>query len=56
LTTFQLPKISEAGCIDFVDKTGRIQHPGKRGKIGAHEPPALHKLALVMQDWPMQCR
>jgi len=56
LTTFQLPKISEAGCIDFVDKTGGILDPGKRCVIGAHEPPALHKLALVTQDWAMQCR
>jgi len=56
LTTLQLPKISEAGCIDFVDKTGRILHPGKRGMIDAHEPPALRKLALDMQQWAMHVK
>lgn len=49
LTTFQLPKLSEADYIDFVDKTGRVIHPGKRGMIGAHEPPALRKLGLDMR-------
>jgi len=48
LTTFQLPKLSEADYIDFVGKTDRIMHPGKRGTIGAHEPPALRKLGLDM--------
>ena len=56
LTTFQLPKLSEAEYIDFVDKTGRIMHPGKRGLIGAHEPPALRKLGLDMNHWTMQVK
>jgi len=55
-TTFQLPKLSEADYIDFVDKTGRIMHPGKRGTIGAHEPPALRKLGLDMSHWTMQVK
>jgi len=49
LTTFQLPKLSEADCIDFIDKTGRILHPGKRRMIGAHKPPPLRKLRLDMR-------
>ena len=56
LTTFQLPKLSEALYIDFVDKTGRILHPGKRGIIGEHEPPALRKLGLDMHHWTMQVK
>ena len=54
--TFQLPKLSEAEYIDFVDKTGRILHPGKRGVIGAQEPPALRKLGLDMNHWTMQVK
>ncbi len=56
LATFQLPKFSEAEYIDFVDQTGRIMHPGKRGMIGAHEPPALRKLGLDMNHWTMQVK
>jgi len=56
LATFQLPKFSEAEYIDFVDQTGRILHPGKRGMIGAHEPPALRKLGLDMSHWTMQVK
>ena len=56
LTTFELPKLSEADYIDFVDQTGRIMHPGKRGMISAHEPPALRKLGLDMGHWTMQVK
>ena len=56
LATFQLPKLSEAEYIEFVDQTGRIMHPGKRGVIGAHEPPALRKLGLDMQHWTMKVK
>ena len=56
LATFQLPKLSEAEYIDFVDKTGRIMHPGKRGALGAYEPPALRKLGLDMQHWTMKVK
>ena len=56
LTTFQLPKLSEAEYIEFVDQTGRIMHPGKRGMIGAHEPPALRKLGPDMNHWTMQVK
>jgi len=56
LTTFQLPKLSAAEYIEFVDQTGRIMHPGKRGMIGAHEPPALRKLGLDMRHWTMQVK
>ena len=31
-------------------------HPGKRGVIGAHEPPALRKLGLDMQHWTMKVK
>ncbi len=56
LVTFQLPKLSEAEYIEFVDQTGRIMHPGKRGVIGALEPPALRKLGLDMQHWTMKVK
>ena len=56
LATFQLPKLSEAEYIEFVDQTGRIMHPGKRGMIGAHEPPALRKLGLDMRHWTTQVK
>ncbi len=56
LATFQLPKLSEAEYIEFVDQTGRVLHPGKRGVIGAHEPPALRKLGLDMQHWTMKVK
>ena len=31
-------------------------HPGKRGVIGGHEPPALRKLGLDMQQWTMKVK
>jgi len=56
LPTFQLPKLSAAEYIEFVDQSGRVMHPGKRGMIGAHEPPALRKLGLDMRHWTMQVK
>ena len=46
----------EAEYIEFVDQTGRILHSGKRGMIGAHEPPALRKLGPDMNHWTMQVK
>ena len=31
-------------------------HPGKRGVIGAHEPPALRKLGLDTHHWTMKVK
>jgi len=56
LAAFQLPKLSEAEYLDFVDHNGRILHPGKRGAIGAHKPPALRKLGLDLRHWTMQVK
>ncbi len=56
MAIFQLPKLSEAEYIEFVDQTARILHPGKRGVIGAYEPPALRKLGLDMQHWTMKVK
>jgi len=39
-----------------VGKTGRILRLGKRGMIGAHEPPTLRKLRLDMSHWTMQAK
>jgi len=56
LRSFTRLKQTEAKNIDFVNQTGRILHPGKRGMIGAHEPPALRKLGLGMNHWTMQVK
>ena len=46
--------ISAAEYIELVDWTGRIAHPGKRGKIIAQTPTALRRLALPERDWQFQ--
>ena len=56
LATFQLPELSEAEYIEFVDQTGRVLHPGKCGVIGAHEPLALRKLGLDTHPWTMKVK
>ena len=43
-----------ASKAEFVDQTGRLLHPSKRGVIGVHELPALRKLGLDMRHWTMQ--
>ena len=54
--SFNMPLISEADYIELVDFTGRELHPGKRGKIAAHEPKALTKLGLDKNHWTMRVK
>ena len=54
IISLNFPKLSNAEYIELVDWTGRQLHPGKRGKIAAHGPPALRKQGLDAAHWSMK--
>lgn len=54
--SFNAPLLTNADYLELVDFTGRMIHPGKRGRINEKQPKALTKLGLDPKHWTVKVK